>query len=241
MPDLVEPPADPSNRWTRRMKPDVTSVVEDPDLVEKRRTQIVAAATELFAEQGFHRTTIKDIAKRAGFSSGLVYLYVREKEDVLLLVLLRVLADHRAELPASIEGIADPLDRLVRLVEAFTRIVDRHRAATVIAYRSVHLLTPDRRLLVQDREREVADIVAETLVACMKAGLVRKLDVDVVTHQIVMIAHGWALKSWWFKGRTTLETYVAANLDVTMAGLTTPAGAERWHEIEAACRAEATP
>ncbi len=223
------------------MKPDVTSVVEDPDLVEKRRSQIVSAATELFAEQGFHRTTIKDIAKRAGFSPGLVYLYVREKEDVLLLVLLRVLEEHRAELPAAVEGVTDPLERLVRLIDAFTRIVDRHRAATVIAYRSAHLLTPDRRLLVEDREREVDDIVVETLVACMKAGLVRKLDVDVVTHQIVMIAHGWALKSWYFKGRTDLEAYVAANLDVVMVGLTTPAGAERWHEIEAARRTGATP
>jgi AcrR family transcriptional regulator len=223
------------------MKPDVTSVVEDPDLVEKRRSQIVSAATELFAEQGFHRTTIKDIAKRAGFSPGLVYLYVREKEDVLLLVLLRVLEEHRAELPGAVEGVTDPLERLVRLIDAFTRIVDRHRAATVIAYRSAHLLTPDRRLLVEDREREVDDIVVETLVACMKAGLVRKLDVDVVTHQIVMIAHGWALKSWYFKGRTDLEAYVAANLDVVMVGLTTPAGAERWHEIEAARRTGATP
>jgi AcrR family transcriptional regulator len=223
------------------MKPDVTSVVEDPDLVEKRRAQIVGAAIELFADQGFHRTTIKDIAKRAGFSSGLVYLYVREKEDVLLLVLLRVLEDHRTALPAAVADVGDPLERLVRLIEAFVEIVDRHRAATVVAYRSVHLLTPDRRLLVQDREREVTDVVVETLVACMKAGLVRKLDVDVVTHQIVMIAHGWALKSWYFKGRTGLDAYVAANLDVLMAGLTTPAGAERWHEIEAARRAEATP
>jgi AcrR family transcriptional regulator len=223
------------------MKPDVTAVVEDPDLVEKRRAQIVAAATDLFAEQGFHRTTIKDIAKRAGFSSGLVYLYVREKEDVLLLVLLRVLEDHRTELPSAVEGVDDPLERLVRLIDAFAHIVDRHRASTVVAYRSAHLLTPDRRLLVQDREREVTDIVVETLVACMKAGLVRKLDVDVVAHQIVMMAHGWALKSWYFKGRTDLAAYVAANLDVLMAGLTTPVGAERWAEIEAARRAEATP
>ena len=49
------------------------------------------------------------------------------------------------------------------------------------------------------------------------------------------------MKSWYFKGRTGLDAYVAANLDVVMVGLTTPTGAERWCEIEAARRAEAAP
>lgn len=222
------------------MKPNVTSVVEDAELVEKRRAQIVDAAIDLFAEQGFHPTTIKDIAKKAGFSSGLVYLYVREKEDVLLLVLLRAIEAQIAELPKAIEGMADPLERLVRLIEAFARLVDRHCAATVLAYRTTATLTPDRRILVQEREREVVDLVTDAVVAAMKAGQVRRLDVDVVTHQIVMIAHGWALKSWHFKGRTGLEDYLSASLDLVMAGLVTPAGATRWHEIEAARRAEAT-
>ena len=72
------------------MKLGVASIVEDPDLIMKRRRQIVAAATELFSSQGFYRTTIKEIANLAGISSGLIYQYVREKEDVLLLVLLEV-------------------------------------------------------------------------------------------------------------------------------------------------------
>jgi len=223
------------------MKPNVTSVVEDAELVEKRRAQIVEAATDLFAEQGFHPTTIKDIAKKAGFSSGLVYLYVREKEDVLLLVLLRALEAQVADLPAAIDGIGEPLERLVRLIEAFTRSVDRHRAATVLAYRTTATLAPDRRILVQEREREVVDLVADAVVAAMKAGLVRRLDVDVVTHQIVMIAHGWALQSWHFKGRTGLDHYLSASLDLLMAGLVTPAGATRWHEIAAAPAGEGAP
>ncbi len=223
------------------MKPNVTSVVEDAELVEKRRAQIVEAATDLFAEQGFHPTTVKDIAKKAGFSSGLVYLYVREKEDVLLLVLLRAIEAQVVELPAAIDGIAEPLERLVRLIEAFARVVDRHRAATLLSYRTAATLTPDRRMLVREREREVVDLVGDAVVAAMKAGLVRRLDVDVVTRQIVMLAHGWALNSWSFKGRTDLEHYLSASLDLLMAGLVTPAGAARWREIAAASAGEAAP
>ncbi|MER2605534.1 MAG: TetR/AcrR family transcriptional regulator [Siculibacillus sp.] len=215
------------------MKPNVTSVVEDPELVEKRRAQIVAAATTLFAEQGFHRTTVKDIAKKAGISSGLVYLYVREKEDVLLLVLLEVFRVQAEELPRALEGIDDPLLRVVATIEALVSAVDRNRAAVVLAQRSTATLTPERRLLVREREREIADIVADVLIAAMKARLVRPIDVDVATHQIVTIAQGWALRSWHFKGRIPLEAWIRSTLDILVTGIATPAGLERWAEARA--------
>ncbi len=213
------------------MSEKVTAVVEDPELVERRRTQIVAAATRLFSEQGFFKTTIKDIAKLAGVSSGLVYLYVREKEDVLLLVLLQVVEAYAREIPKAIDGLDDPLERLVRAIEAYCRVVDRHRAATVLAYRSTKSLSPERRLLIQSRETDTNDIISDAIVACMKAGLVRKLNVDVLTYQMVLVAHGWALKSWYFKTRMTLEDYISDNLDILLSGILTPMGRKRWAEL----------
>jgi len=209
------------------MNTNVTSTVEDPALVEKRRHQIVVAATKLFSDQGFYKTTTKDIAKEAGMSSGLVYLYVREKEDVLLLVLLEVVNSYAQEIPKAIEGLTDPLERLLRAVEAYCTVVDRHRAATVLAYRSTISLSPDRRLLIQQRETETNDIIAAAIVACMKAGLIREINVDVLTYQIVLVAHGWALKSWYFKSRLTLEDYIRASLDIILTGVLTTIGNRR--------------
>lgn len=222
------------------MNTNVTSTVEDPALVEKRRNQIVAAATKLFSDQGFYKTTIKDIAKEAGVSSGLVYLYVREKEDVLLLVLLQVVNSYAQEIPKAIEGLTDPLERLLRAVEAYCTVVDRHRAATVLAYRSTKSLSPDRRLLIQQRETETNDIIAAAIVACMKVGLIRKINVDVLTYQIVLVAHGWALKSWYFKSRLSLEAYIRDSLDILLAGVLTPVGLRR-HAALLAANAPSSP
>ncbi len=213
------------------MNTNVTSTVEDPALVEKRRRQIVAAATKLFSDKGVYRTTIKDIAKEAGISSGLVYLYVREKEDVLLLVLLQVVNSYAQEIPKAIAGSTDPLERLLRAVEAYCAVVDRHRAATVLAYRSTKSLSPDRRKMIQQREIETNDIIAAAIVACMKVGLIRKLNVDVLTYQIVLVAHGWALKSWYFKSRLTLEEYIRESLDIILAGVLTSIGQRRREDL----------
>jgi TetR/AcrR family fatty acid metabolism transcriptional regulator len=55
-----------------------------------RRKQILDAATQVFAEKGFHRATIKDIARVAGVADGTIYTYFTSKTEVLLGILHRL-------------------------------------------------------------------------------------------------------------------------------------------------------
>ncbi|MBV1866118.1 MAG: TetR/AcrR family transcriptional regulator [Rhodobacteraceae bacterium] len=203
---------------------EVVTEVEDVALVERRRAQIVAAATKLFSKKGFYRTTIKEIAKQAGISPGLVYLYVREKEDILLLVLLQVVEGYVKEIPKAIEGIEDPMLRLMKTVDAYCRVVDRLSAATVLAYRSTKSLSVNRRQIIQNRELETNAIVADVIDGCMEAGLIRPLNVDVLIYQLVLIAHGWALKSWYLRSRVSLDDYIAASLENLLTGVLSDKG-----------------
>ncbi|MEQ8273278.1 MAG: helix-turn-helix domain-containing protein [Deltaproteobacteria bacterium] len=53
------------------------------DVAADRKKQILKAAVEVFAERGFHRTRVSDIAKQAGVAYGLIYHYFDSKDDVL--------------------------------------------------------------------------------------------------------------------------------------------------------------
>jgi len=55
-----------------------------------RRNQILDAAAKLFAQQGFHTTTIKDIAKEAGIADGTIYNYFKNKTALLLAIFNRM-------------------------------------------------------------------------------------------------------------------------------------------------------
>lgn len=55
-----------------------------------RRKQILDAATQVFAEKGFHRATIKEIARVAGIADGTIYTYFASKTEVLLGILHRL-------------------------------------------------------------------------------------------------------------------------------------------------------
>lgn len=52
--------------------------------IAARREQIIQAAAHLFASQGFHRTTTKDIAEAADVSEGTLYNYFENKDDLLI-------------------------------------------------------------------------------------------------------------------------------------------------------------
>jgi AcrR family transcriptional regulator len=70
-------------------------MAKTPDPIQElvtaaRRKQILDAATQVFAEKGFHRATIKDIARVAGIADGTIYTYFPSKTAMLLAILHRL-------------------------------------------------------------------------------------------------------------------------------------------------------
>src|SRR5690348_11182547 len=75
-------------------------------LVATRRKQILAAALHVFSEQGFHRATVKDVARAAGVADGTIYIYFANKTELLLGLLdqLNETAERDVQLAAGSEG-----------------------------------------------------------------------------------------------------------------------------------------
>src|SRR5689334_12085748 len=59
-------------------------------LIQARRDQILAAAINVFAEKGFQRATIRDVAKAAGIADGTIYNYFENKTALMLGILNRM-------------------------------------------------------------------------------------------------------------------------------------------------------
>lgn len=56
---------------------------QNEEIRRQTRNQIVEAAFELFANEGYAKTSISSVAKRAGISKGLIYHYFESKESIL--------------------------------------------------------------------------------------------------------------------------------------------------------------
>lgn len=208
----------------------VKSQVTDATLVQRRREQIVQAAVELFSTQGFYRTTIQQVARKAGVSTGLIYQYAETKEDVLLLSLMSVMERFRREL-ASIDEGTEPLGRLHAALETYCRVVDRHRDAAILAYRSTMSLPREYRDYIKQAELATNELLAVRLRACIEAGLFREVNVDLVTYQLALYAHSWSLKYWRLSELLDLDEYVAQGFDFFVHAMATPKGRLRYRRF----------
>lgn len=214
-----------------KSRKEVESIVSDPRLVDERRTQILRAAIKLFSQKGFYRTTILDIAKQAGISSGLIYQYFREKEDVLYLALMLVLETYEREVPPKKEDLINPVVGLCASIRAYCMVVDRMRDATVLAYRSTKSLPPERRVFIQGGEARTNQIVLKSLKECIKNGYMRKVNEDLLVYQYVMFCHAWALKHWAFKKKYSVERYIDAGIELLVVPFLTPRGKQALKHI----------
>jgi AcrR family transcriptional regulator len=209
----------------------VKSQVTDERLVMKRREQIVAAAVELFSEHGYYRTTIQEIARKAGVSIGLIYQYAQTKEDILLLSLMSVLESYKQEIPPAIRGKTDPFDVLWWTLVTYCRAVDRARNATVLAYRSTKSLPREQREFVKQMEIQTNEYIAKPLRDCTAAGLFRDVNVDLATYHFVLYAHAWALKYWRLSRFTDIDNYIAQGFDFFVHALATPKGLVKYSQF----------
>jgi AcrR family transcriptional regulator len=70
---------------------------------EERPRQIIRAAMGAFAEKGFDATRVTDVARRAGVSKGLLYLYFRTKEELFKAVIKSVVMPRLDALSVNVE------------------------------------------------------------------------------------------------------------------------------------------
>lgn len=80
--------------------------------------RITAAARELFTQHGVDDVTTQQIADRADIGTGTLFLYAKNKGELLLLVQNSSYVDALAKGRAAADGIADPLDAVIAIVRA---------------------------------------------------------------------------------------------------------------------------
>ncbi|TRV75335.1 TetR/AcrR family transcriptional regulator [Streptomyces sp. 130] len=111
---------------------------EDPPWAEvtpEAARRLLVAAVDAFAERGYHATTTRDIAGRAGMSPAALYIHYKTKEELLHRI-SRIGHDRAlAVLEAAADGDGTAAERLATAVRSFVRWhAERHATARVVQY-----------------------------------------------------------------------------------------------------------
>ncbi|MCK8496599.1 TetR/AcrR family transcriptional regulator [Myxococcus fulvus] len=120
----------------------------------EHRTAILDAATDSFSRLGFKKTSIEDIAKRAGIGKGTVYLHFESKEALLGAVIDRNRGEALVHLEAAVRRAATPEAKLRTFIEAqLTRVTRTFSLPETTMLEFIPVAEP---FLREDRARELA-------------------------------------------------------------------------------------
>ncbi|MDX9788501.1 MAG: TetR/AcrR family transcriptional regulator [Desulfobacterales bacterium] len=177
----------------------ISTQIKNPDLIRKRRKQIIDAVVPLFIEKGFHKTTTRQIALAAGFSIGTLYEYVACKEDVLYLVCEDIhdkVAEGIGHVLSSHKEGREALSAIIR--EYFT-VCHRMSDVILLMYQETHALPSQWIEKVLTNELRITGIIQEALhriFPSSETGRLNTAGLNLIAHNITVLGHMWVFRRW---------------------------------------------
>ena len=132
--------------------------------------RLLEAAAEAFAARGFHATSTRDIASRAGLSPAGVYVHFASKEELLFQISRAGHETARDMLVAAAGAAGSPTEALRSMMATFARWHAEHfRVARIVQYEFGNL-TPEHRDAVLTLRKEIDAVVRRVVTAGVEAG-----------------------------------------------------------------------
>lgn len=201
-------------------------------LAEQRSRQLLEAAARLMEREGSEAVSMQALATEAGVSVGLIYRYFGSKDDILLAVITDVLDAFAARVPAAIEDAGeDPVRQLSAAFAAYCRVIDEHRHAAVLTYRESKSLDEEGREQIKQREVETSQPLRDAIGAGIACGRLVAADPDLVAYNLLLLAHAWALKHWYFERTMSLDAYTNAQLALALRAVLAPGLEQEYGDL----------
>ena len=211
---------------------------QDPDeaaravRAEYRSRQLLDAAARLMDRDGFHGVSMQALADEASVSVGLIYRYFGGKDDLLLAVIVDVLDAFATQVPPAVEAAGDdPVERIAAAFRAYCDVINEHRHAAILTYRESKTLGPEGRDKIKKLEIDTSEPLRAALREGVASGHLVDVDVELVAHDLLLMAHGWALKHWYLEQTLGFDDYVAKQAALVLNAIVEPESRRHYPEL----------
>jgi TetR/AcrR family fatty acid metabolism transcriptional regulator len=93
-----------------------------------KRRRILDAAVEIFSRYGFYNSKVAQVAKAAGVADGTIYLYFKNKEDILIQVFEDTMEEANSRQRMALDGLTSATEKLRTFVRVHFELVGRNPA-----------------------------------------------------------------------------------------------------------------
>ncbi|MEM6962677.1 MAG: TetR/AcrR family transcriptional regulator [Myxococcota bacterium] len=190
---------------------------------EGKRERILASAIRVFAEKGFYATRVSEIAKAAGVADGTIYLYFKNKDDVLISIFEDRLSRLLEVLREEVARESNVERQLEKIVDIQLGLIDGRDLAEVL---TVNLRQSSKLLkqYAEPRFREYLCIIANVIASGQAEGTFRKDVSPGIAARSLWGALDGLTMTWALSGTEPSNLRKAARqfLSIYLAGLKAP-------------------
>ena len=206
-----------------RKKRRQTSQVTDEKRLLEGKERIASAAAALFLSNGYHNTSVREIAQKASLSVGSVFNYFTSKEEILFFLFSHnqertevVLHEQRAEYERLKEQGVDPKQLFLLVYERYVRLIDELRRDVVLGYQEMKSLTGAERGRLLAGEERIQSLLEEIIAYGVEKKAFPAGDVDLKAHCLLVLAQSWAVRHWALKRFSKVGDYFQTLLKLAL-------------------------
>ena len=132
--------------------------------------QIIDAAVIAIAENGYHQAQVSKIAKQAGVADGTIYLYFKNKEDILISVFQEKMGVFVDNLQDIIKNGSSSSEKLAQMIENHFKVLSNDRHLATVTQLELRQSNKEIRLKINAILKEYLKLLDEILIEGMLSG-----------------------------------------------------------------------
>ena len=135
---------------------------------------ILEAAVKVFARQGFYQSTVAQIAKEAGVADGTIYLYFKNKDDILVHFFHYKTKQVFERFRTEVDNAESSLDKLRNLIRRHLSEFQQDRDMAVLYQVGTHQIDRLAEVQIREMSKMYQDLVSEIVEVGQQEGSIRK-------------------------------------------------------------------
>jgi len=192
----------------------------DDSLKRERRETILRAAAKVFAQFGYFKAKVADVARAAGVADGTVYLYFRNKDDLLTSIFNWAMEEFVTRARLELPAITDPRERLRRFAQLHFGLIERERDLAIVFQVELRHSTKFMERFSTSYLADYLQILREAIEAGQRQGIFRKqLNSKVVAKFLFGVLDGMATNWVLSRKKNSLSSMVDPVLDLFLNGV----------------------
>ncbi|MCG7335434.1 TetR family transcriptional regulator [Sporosarcina sp. ACRSM] len=161
--------------------------------------QIVDAAIIVIAENGYHQAQVSKIAKEAGVADGTIYLYFKNKEDILISVFKEKMAIFIEDLEEILKKDISTSEKLFKMIDNHFRLLHEDRYYAIVTQLELRQTNKELRMQINGVLKEYLTLLDNILKEGMDNGTFDD-SIDIrLARQMVFGTIDETLTSWVMK------------------------------------------